>query len=595
MKRKTTDNKDESSIIKEIKKIGEYILAAIGLLTTMATFSKFWEGDQELMTIIAGGTGLFIWVFTLAWIGFKNNKPNKKKGKRVENKTLGYNKRQKIARLLLFLTLIAVVTGGVFIYKQREEMAKKLVVVITAFDGPEQEYGLQNQIVEELNSSLEGFNDIVIVSENEIITPTQGGEHARQTGKRHQADIVIWGWYRPTENPNITLHIENLSPRILVTIDESVTQKTQATLFGLESFSVQQQIGQEMTDLITFFSGLFQFSSGNYEIALSRFNQVLDKPNQEISFHESQRDIIFYHATTLLVLNQQPDKAISEYDLIINENPNNADAINNRGLAYNLIGNTEQAIKDFDRAIHLDPDGFDIFNSRGIAYHKIGELDKAIADFNRSIEINPNYINAYGNRGNVYFDMERYEEALHDYNQLIKIDPKDKLVYSRRGRTYYRLGDYKKAIEDYSKAIKLNPQFSEAYNNRGMAYTQVGKTTEAINDFKHAIELFPEYTLAYKNLGGVYYYLQNYETAINYYSQAIKIDPKDGEAFYNRGYTYFAQGQYKLAITDFSQSIQINPQFPDAYLNRANAYKKLGQDKAAEIDYQKYNELINSP
>ena len=97
-----------------------------------------------------------------------------------------------------------------------QENQNKVIVVIAQFDGPEETYGLRNQILEQLNTSLGGDQDIKIIPINETVTIAQGSDYARQLGKQYQADLVFWGWYRPTENPNLTLHIENLSPANLL-------------------------------------------------------------------------------------------------------------------------------------------------------------------------------------------------------------------------------------------------------------------------------------------------------------------------------------------------------------------------------------------
>jgi hypothetical protein len=94
------------------------------------------------------------------------------------------------------------------------------VVLIAAFEGPEEVYGLRNEIIENLNADFSDDEKIEIVIIDNVITLTQGSDYARKLGERRLADVVIWGWYRPTENPNITIHIENLSPEQLLPISK---------------------------------------------------------------------------------------------------------------------------------------------------------------------------------------------------------------------------------------------------------------------------------------------------------------------------------------------------------------------------------------
>src|SRR5574341_575088 len=108
-----------------------------------------------------------------------------------------------------------------------------------------------------------------IESVNEVITPDSdsGSSRARELGKNLQADIVIWGWYRPTENPSITVHIENLSPIQIETLQKSEIYKPQASLAQLESFEIQRKLGSETSTLISFIEGTLKYKSGDFQTA----------------------------------------------------------------------------------------------------------------------------------------------------------------------------------------------------------------------------------------------------------------------------------------------------------------------------------------
>jgi tetratricopeptide (TPR) repeat protein len=78
--------------------------------------------------------------------------------------------------------------------------------------------------------------------------------------------------------------------------------------------------------------------------------------------------------------------------------PDDADAYNNRGLAYSAMGEHDRAITDCNRAIELKPDYAEAHNNRGIAYFAKGKRDRAIADCSRAIELKPDLAQAHNNR-----------------------------------------------------------------------------------------------------------------------------------------------------------------------------------------------------
>src|SRR5437879_3312186 len=62
----------------------------------------------------------------------------------------------------------------------------------------------------------------------------------------------------------------------------------------------------------------------------------------------------------------------------------------------------ELAIKGCTELILQNPRNAIAYNNRGIAYRIKDEDDRAIADYTKAIEIDPKYADAYYNRGNIY-------------------------------------------------------------------------------------------------------------------------------------------------------------------------------------------------
>lgn len=64
------------------------------------------------------------------------------------------------------------------------------------------------------------------------------------------------------------------------------------------------------------------------------------------------------------------------------------------------------------------------YNNRGRAYNNLGEYDLAINDFAQAIALNPNYANAYINRGCAYclVTLPRFPESLADIVKAANLD-----------------------------------------------------------------------------------------------------------------------------------------------------------------------------
>jgi tetratricopeptide (TPR) repeat protein len=81
-----------------------------------------------------------------------------------------------------------------------------------------------------------------------------------------------------------------------------------------------------------------------------------------------------------------------------------------------------EAVECCNYVIELQPNNAIAYNDRGFAYYKMQKNNEAIINFTKAIIINPNFIDAYRNRGNVNYDLSRYDEAINDWEKSIQLD-----------------------------------------------------------------------------------------------------------------------------------------------------------------------------
>ena len=178
--------------------------------------------------------------------------------------------------------------------------------------------------------------------------------------------------------------------------------------------------------------------------------------------------------------------ALFDYSKAIEIDPEDYNAINNRGLIKNELKDYEGAIADFIKVIEMNPKDDFAYNNRGNSKFYLKDYEGAIADYTKAIEINPKYLNAYNNRGNSKYYLKDYEGAIADYTKAIEINPKYLNAINNRGNSKLELKNYEGAIADYTNAIEINPENSTAYAYRGMAKEMFEKR----NFFRHLIFIF---------------------------------------------------------------------------------------------------------
>jgi tetratricopeptide (TPR) repeat protein len=83
------------------------------------------------------------------------------------------------------------------------------------------------------------------------------------------------------------------------------------------------------------------------------------------------------------------DRAAEDYGRLIDIEPSNAKAWNNRCWDRAVLGRLEEALADCSEALRLAPDDPATLDSRGFTYLKLGRFEQAIADYDAALAHNP--------------------------------------------------------------------------------------------------------------------------------------------------------------------------------------------------------------
>jgi tetratricopeptide (TPR) repeat protein len=253
------------------------------------------------------------------------------------------------------------------------------------------------------------------------------------------------------------------------------------------------------------------------------------------------------------------DRIISGCTARIRENPRNAAAYNNRGLAYADKGDYDRAIADHSKSIEMNRNDDKAYSNRGIAYRLKGDLERAKADYSKAIEINPKNEKPRYNRAIAYEAKGELHRAIADYSKAIEINARSANAYSGRGGAYGTKGDYDRAVADYSKAIEVNPKSGTAYYGRGVGHMRKGDNELAIADLTKAVEIDPRYGTAYAARGYAYSQMGDYDRAIADITIGIGIDPKDANLLGTRAWVYHLKADNDRAIADATKAVELNP------------------------------------
>ena len=158
------------------------------------------------------------------------------------------------------------------------------------------------------------------------------------------------------------------------------------------------------------------------------------------------------------------DYAQELFSQILEETPDDEDALNAMGILSYVQGNLKDALTYFNEAIENHPSSETSYNNRAKFYADKGDLKKAKADLTKSIGINESGEN-YLNRAEVNMGLGDVEAARADLTKALEKGGliEDPYTYYKRACCAIYLRDYRQANEDIRMAYKLNrdPEFDK--------------------------------------------------------------------------------------------------------------------------------------
>jgi len=126
-----------------------------------------------------------------------------------------------------------------------------------------------------------------------------------------------------------------------------------------------------------------------------------------------------------------------------------------KGQEASKNGNFEEALKHFNLANEVEPDNANILTDRAVAYFQLKRNELAMMDFNKAQELEPNRGYHYASRGFIKSRIGDIEGAIADYNEALRLDPDDAITLNNLGLLEEQRGDIRSANSFYRKSDSI--------------------------------------------------------------------------------------------------------------------------------------------
>jgi regulator of sirC expression with transglutaminase-like and TPR domain len=269
------------------------------------------------------------------------------------------------------------------------------------------------------------------------------------------------------------------------------------------------------------------------------------------------------------------------------------------------MGRIVRAFDDYNQAIEQDPNNAQAYNNRGTLYLKRKQYDIAIPEFDKALAILPDYARAIAGRAQAYIGAGKPERAVDEYTRLIARDPKSGAWFRGRGEAYIRAGKYSEALIDFNTAaaifnlrpgtytakkdviaaIGLLGEQAETIGDRGTAYLKLNQLNLAIADFDLALTQAGDDPVVLANRCQARGVLnRDLDKALNDCDRSLKLEANAAAALDSRGFVEFRMGKFAEALKDFDAALKLAPKLAPSLYMRGIVKQRLGDKMGGEAD-----------
>jgi superkiller protein 3 len=180
---------------------------------------------------------------------------------------------------------------------------------------------------------------------------------------------------------------------------------------------------------------------------------------------------------SLLIISKQ-QTAISEQQTEIVDD-HSIEQLFERGNTAQAEGDYAEAERIFRQVIREQPNNANAHKNLGVALSDQGKLEEAIAAYRRALELDPDYAYAHKNLGVALSDQGKLEEAIAAFRRALQFDPDNATAHNNLGFALEQQGKLEQAIKSYRRALELDPDFPTAQNNLEEAQRLLAKRRDS--------------------------------------------------------------------------------------------------------------------
>jgi tetratricopeptide (TPR) repeat protein len=308
------------------------------------------------------------------------------------------------------------------------------------------------------------------------------------------------------------------------------------------------------------------------------------------------------------------NKAIEEYKLALNADPNSAQLADDLAGLYFVVGRVHDAEVTARALLKNSPDDIDAHKLLGRIYlRQLGEgeqasggaaapggsqgnsqnqvLDEAIAEFQKIVALQPKSVEDHMVLGQLYTVKHQPEKAEAEFKTAQAIEPESEDVVLNLARLYAESGNLQQAVKAI-EAVPVDGRSPKMEFTLGALYDQMKQPKDAIAAYKRAEDMEPGDLQTVDALAQALLNNDQLDDALKQYKDLAEANPDDAEPLIHIAEIERRQGKYEDALTVVRKARKMDPNSLEAGFNEGLLLDILDRlDEAVQV----YQEMVDSP
>ncbi|MDH5645001.1 MAG: tetratricopeptide repeat protein [Candidatus Heimdallarchaeota archaeon] len=283
-------------------------------------------------------------------------------------------------------------------------------------------------------------------------------------------------------------------------------------------------------------------------------------------------------------------EAITAFRIILKTQPDKIEVLNLIAEAHLAEGSMKLAHENLMKVVDLLPNNVDAL-SRLVRYFIVARDKENIKKYiNKVLEIEPNNIEALTIKSSILTASNKIEQAIQVLNKLKKIAPEKSDPYFRMGRIYKAQKKLIKAKKEFEEAFSRDPKSKNLLAELIDLQLKMGEISEAEIMLKNIIKSEPEFEMAYQFIGMVFLAKKDFSSAKYAFNKAY-MRSADVNLLAQLISAYVADKDEPGARAKLEGIIKQYPDHPTAHSLLGVLYQQQNMLREAESEFEQQVKL----